>query len=233
MNLVMFDIDGTLTATSGADERCFLQAMSDIFQAANIESNWSRYKNVTDEGIAAEAIEEYTGRPPTEADLCNTRKRFLELMEREASSRPDLFSEINGAGLMLEELDFTPNIAVSIATGGWRDSAAIKLRAAGLDLSHLPMASASDAVSREEIMTISEERASSTHGSVSFNSVVYVGDGVWDFRAARSLGYHFVGVGTGDKASKLQSEGSIYVVPDFSDLQSFLGILETLWKNRF
>ena len=231
MNLIMFDIDGTLTATSGADERCFLRAMSEIFKAAHIDSNWSRYKNVTDEGIVAEAIEEHTGRPPTEADLFNTRIRFLELMEQEASSRPDLFSEISGAGLMLEELDSTPNIAVSIATGGWRDSAAIKLRAAGLDLSHLPMASASDAVSREEIMTISEGRASSAHGSVSFNSVVYVGDGVWDFRAARSLGYHFVGVGTGDKASKLQSEGSIYVVPDFSDLQSFLGMLETLWKT--
>ncbi len=228
MKLVMFDIDGTLTAANGADERCFLQAMGDIFKVAHIDSNWSRYKNVTDEGIAAEAIEEHTGRPPGEADLCNVRKRFLELMKREASTRPDIFREIDGAGLMLEVLESTPNIAVSIATGGWRDSAAIKLRAAGLYLGHLPIATASDAVSRKEIMTISRERASSASRGVTFDSVVYVGDGVWDFRAAHSLGYHFIGVGTGDKASELQREGATCIIPDFTDLQGFFGVLEIL-----
>jgi phosphoglycolate phosphatase-like HAD superfamily hydrolase len=49
---------------------------------------------------------------------------------------------------------------------------------------------------------------------VGITSVVYVGDGVWDARAARRLGYAFVGIGDG--AERLREEGASMVVGDLT-----------------
>ena len=56
----------------------------------------------------------------------------------------------------------------------------------------------------------------------SFTSTVYVGDGVWDARASRSVGIPFIGIGTGSRATRLFAEGAVCVFPDFSDADTFL-----------
>ena len=48
----------------------------------------------------------------------------------------------------------------------------------------------------------------------------------------RSLGYNYIGVGAGDKATKLQNEGATYLALDFSDIQSLLGILAMLREQQ-
>jgi phosphoglycolate phosphatase-like HAD superfamily hydrolase len=150
-------------------------------------------------------------------------------LKQEASSNPNLFLPIQGAGEMLEKLVSLSHIYVSLATGAWRESAVLKLNAAGLEIEHLPMASSSDAVSREEIMIISQKRACPAYRVDLFDSVAYVGDGIWDLHAARSRGYHFIGVGTGSHATRLKDEGAEYVVPDFRNIEEFFGILEAFW----
>jgi phosphoglycolate phosphatase-like HAD superfamily hydrolase len=51
---------------------------------------------------------------------------------------------------------------------------------------------------------------------------VYVGDGVWDARACRSVGIPFIGIGTGSRATRLSAEGAVCVFPDFNDSDIFL-----------
>ena len=228
MNLVMFDIDGTLTATTGVDAQCFVQAVNDLFHIKDVDTDLTSYKNVTDEGIAEEIIERHTGRVATKKELTDLKRHFVELLREEVSSNPTLFYPIEGAGEILEELVNHPDMEISLATGGWRESALLKLEAAGLDIKNLPMATSSDALSREQIMILSEERALRAYNVHSFDSVVYVGDGIWDVRSAHSVGYHFIGVGIDDGASRLRDEGAIHIIPDFTNRREFFNILETL-----
>jgi len=225
MNLIMFDIDGTLCQTDGADERCYVLAVSEVAGDWRLADDWSSYRNVTEPGIASEVVEKSLGRPATSEELLQIRDRFLGLLQEEAVSAPSLFSEIPGASEMLQALVGSPDVAVSLATGGWGQTARFKMRAAGLGAS-LPMSSGDDAVAREQILKLSKERASSHYSEPEFCSVTYVGDGVWDMMAARSLGYHFVGVAAGSKAHRLKQDGASQVVPDFSDLDRFLGVLQ-------
>jgi phosphoglycolate phosphatase-like HAD superfamily hydrolase len=51
---------------------------------------------------------------------------------------------------------------------------------------------------------------------------VYVGDGVWDARACRSVGIPFIGIGTGSRVTRLSAEGAVCVFSDFSDVDIFL-----------
>lgn len=231
MNLVMFDIDGTLTSTNQVDHHCFCEAVCDVLSVTNIDSDWSHYTHVTDQGIAAEIVETHKGRPATNDELLRIENRFIECLQREVTHNTYFFQPIQGASEMLCILEHDPNVSLALATGGWHRSAILKLHTAGLDLHHLPMATANDALSRKEIMNISHEKARLAKNNVVFRSKVYTGDGIWDLHAARSLGYSFVGIGTGTQAQKLKSEGARYVIPDFNDTQRFLNILEKLWEK--
>ena len=81
---------------------------------------------------------------------------------------------------------------VAVATGGWRETAAMKLRAIGLDPEALHLSSASDAIRRIEIMQIAEQRAmAGTRADRKF----YFGNGPWDKEASLKLGWEFIGIG--------------------------------------
>jgi phosphoglycolate phosphatase-like HAD superfamily hydrolase len=60
---------------------------------------------------------------------------------------------------------------------------------------------------------------------------VYVGDGVWDARACRTVGIPFVGIGEGARAEKLIAEGAAGVVSDFSDRDLFLHYLDRMAQS--
>jgi phosphoglycolate phosphatase-like HAD superfamily hydrolase len=116
---------------------------------------------------------------------------------------------------------------VSLATGGWRDSARIKMASAGMCFGDHPAASADDALDRESIMKISLQRAVERH-ETSFASTIYVGDEIWDARACRSLGIPFIGIGSSGRAVRLASEGAIRVFGDYSDTDLFLESLDEI-----
>ncbi|MCR4413741.1 MAG: hypothetical protein NUV77_15080, partial [Thermoguttaceae bacterium] len=56
---------------------------------------------------------------------------------------------------------------------------------------------------------------------------VYVGDGLWDLKAARRLGIGFLGVAANGTA-RLREAGAEAVVADFADRGQVLRLLESL-----
>ena len=228
MNLVMFDIDGTLTKTVDIDENNFVKAVNDVFNIYDIDTDLTTYKNITDEGIAAEIIERHAVRPATKKELSDVSNYFVNLLKDKASANKDFFQPVGGARELIIELQENPDIAVSIATGGWKESAIMKTHAIGLNLQDIPVATSNDAVSREDIMKLSEEKAKNINNISKFESVVYVGDGVWDLESSNSLGYHFIGICKGERASLLKEKGAVHIMPDFSKPEDFFDILKSI-----
>lgn len=95
---------------------------------------------------------------------------------------------------LIERLSRQPEVRVAIATGGWYETATLKLRYVGIDPARLALATGSDAVARTAIMRLAQVRAA---GDEAFRRVTYFGDGPWDQRASAELGYDFVAVGRG------------------------------------
>jgi phosphoglycolate phosphatase-like HAD superfamily hydrolase len=219
MNLVMFDIDGTLTETMKVEEECFVRSCRDVFGFADIDTDWSHYPRTTDSGIFHDVFTSRVGRLPTPQEVSRFRQQFIYLLAA-ASSQPP-FAPVAGADRLLFLLAQSASHRVSLATGGWRDSARLKMARAGMCFDDHPAASADDALDRESIMRLSRQRAAERYGE-SFACTVYVGDGVWDARACRSVGIPFIGIGTGSRATRLYAEGAVCVFPDFSDADIFL-----------
>ena len=219
MHLVMFDIDGTLTETMKVDEECFVRSCEDVFGFADIDTDWSHYPHTTDSGVFHDVFTSRVGRSPTEQDVSRFRQHFIQLLAAASSQSP--FAPVAGANKLLSRLAQGGSHRVSLATGGWRDSARLKMASAGMCFDDHPTATADDALDRESIMALSKQRAAERYGE-SFACTVYVGDEVWDARACRSVGVPFIGIGAGSRATRLSAEGAVRVFPDLSDADIFL-----------
>jgi phosphoglycolate phosphatase-like HAD superfamily hydrolase len=221
MRLVIFDVDGTLTQTMKADEECFVRSLAEVCGFSDVDSDWSRYKHATDSGVFHEIYESRTGQHPSLSEISRFRQHFVGLLAQVSSEAA--FAAVTGAPLLLSRLADSAEYRVALATGAWRDSARLKMTSAGLCYDDYPAASSDDAVDRESIIRLSMQRAAERYGRV--GSTVYVGDGVWDARACRSVGIPFIGIASNGRAARLCAEGAISVFPDFSDADLFLKCL--------
>ena len=213
---ILFDIDGTLCDTCAIDDAYFLRACSDILGADVCGSDWTAAPQISDSGIVDWLWRQHRGRPIDPEDEQATIKRFVDLLRVAFTNAPDKFCAIAGAEALFQKPPAGWRLAA--ATGGWRDSALFKLNAAGLPVNILA-ASSTDSRDRVKIFRLGAERVCQQDNKTS--EVVLVGDGEWDVRVARTLGWRFVGIGTGLCEERLRHAGAWKVVPNFSDQAAF------------
>ena len=231
MHLIMFDLDGTLIKSITLDANCFNHAFNSVMGTDGIENDWTDFKYVTGEGIVAEIVLRRLNRSATKKEVFNIRGKFLELLQEQAHVNRDNFAPIPGALELVRSLAENDNCKVAIATGCWKESALFKLSTAGFNLENLTIASCDDSHRREEIMRIAYSRAADLCGVRAFDTVTYVGDGVWDIRASRELGYHFIGVDFYNNEEALLQEGATYILTDFTDIKAFFAMLDKIWGS--
>ena len=217
--VVIFDIDGTLTRTNGVDEECYAQAVHDVLGVSGISTDWGSYRYSSDNGILHEIIETHCARAPTGRDFRAVRSRFIELVNVRSRSDREGWEAVAGAREILRELPLM-GWTIAVATGGWGPSALRKLECANIFISSIAFACADHAFARLDIIRWALRGAVGGTKSSTI-PVVYVGDGVWDLHAAREGGYGFVGIGHGERASRLVDAGSQVVMPDYLDRSQF------------
>jgi len=186
--LIIFDVDGTLIDATEIDNDCFDRAFQETTGVNLTASIWSRFKEVTAQAIVHQALGD------TWPDMISTVGRikdsFLEKLRSGHALNPASIRAFADTIDLVSFLRESPEFSMAIATGCWRETAHFKLKAAGFDLSGIPFACASDCYSRAEIISLAAKRA-----GMPMEQTVYVGDGIWDFRATQQLGIPFVGVG--------------------------------------
>lgn len=224
-NLVIFDIDGTLVNTNQVDEDCFIRAFAKAFDISNINTRWAEYSHVTDSGITYQIFQERWGRIPTDEELIKLKKCFCYLLNESFQKHPHLFAEIPGALKVFSELKQDPDWKVAIATGGWRESALLKLKKANFDLTDVSFASADRGISREDIVNTLIEKAK-------FEKIVFIGDGIWDLKTAAKLDLAFIGIGGDKTAEKFLKAGCDRVFENFKAIKNFKSVLEVAKNTK-
>lgn len=188
MHAVIFDIDGTLLESAGVDDTLYKDAVVSILGNVRFRATLADYNHVSDSGILAQVLED-NGISLTAEITTAVKSRFVQSLRQHISNHGP-FAEISGASNMLKTLQRSNDHSVAIATGGWRESAQLKLSTAGLDRFDIPLSTSDDADDRKEIMRIALDKI-----GTEFHSITYYGDGVWDREASLELGWQFVAVG--------------------------------------
>lgn len=224
MNLVVFDIDGTLTDTKKSDLDWYLRALKDEFDVDASETTVVEDDLVTDSGFAQALFRKARGTNLSEADIARLKSRFMSYLEEAIKSDPGLIHEVPGAAHLLELLNLHARWRVAIATGCWERSAIYKLQHSGLYKAGIPMATCDDASRRSLIVTLAIGRALLAHRANRFDRIVVVGDRPWDVRVAAMLNFPFIGI---DSDGTLASAGASTVVRDYREADAFIDLLES------
>lgn len=216
--LIIFDVDGTLCDTEEVDGRCYVEAIQSVTGLSVASTDWSRYPEVTSSAITQHLLSEF-GVPNGAAVEKLVLAEFVARLDSESRRRPDSFMPTAGAFELFEDLKQREGYGVAIATGCWRDSSMLKLTRCGFAIGGVPVASSTDTACRADIIALAASRA-----GAGVNDAVYVGDGVWDLKAAREIGMRFIGVG--EHHDTLREHGASRVLASFAEKSRFFRLLE-------
>lgn len=220
MHLILFDIDGTLLDSNHLEGLCFVKAIHETFGITEVKKDWAYYKHVTDRGIAKQLVEEQLERSPHESEFATLEKTFLRHLT--PLLQQQVIDLMPGVNVLLDTLIGKSNIALGLATGSFKRSAELKLKAANLSLHHFPLASCNDHFNRSQIIRRAIRKSEKHYHYNRFQSVTYVGDGFWDYQAARALNINFIGIHNTSLGHPLSMSEVTQLVQDFNDVEKFL-----------
>jgi phosphoglycolate phosphatase-like HAD superfamily hydrolase len=220
MNLVMLDIDGTLTQSYEYDREIFGLAIAEVLDCPPVDADLTSYVDKTSTGVTGEAIRRITGRTAEAREIEGVKQRVLMRLKKMYQESPQLFAQVPGAAHFLERLRKLDGAGIAIATGCWRDEALFKLQASGLRVDGIPLACSDDNRNRNRIMEKAAEKAREFYACPGFERVVYLGDGPWDLQEAGALGYRFIGIGPRIQSIKNNRDGHWHA--DYLEIEAVL-----------
>ncbi len=189
MNLIVFDIDDTLTKSEYQHQLAYVNTMKE-FGITKINQNWREYKHHTDSYILKKNYENNLTDQFKFSFINDFENRMTELI---LSLKK--VSEIKGAKSIIEFLTDKTDYAISFATGSLLKPAFVKLNQAEINYNEKLVVASNKIYQREGIVKEAIERAKEFYEVNLFDNIISIGDGIWDLKTARNLGLHFIGIG--------------------------------------
>ena len=226
MKLVLFDIDGTILWSDGAGRRAMTEALTSVFGGAGPTDY--HYDGKTDPQIVRDLMRA-SGHTDETIDerLDPLMERYLGGLERELAggTRAHVF---DGVRELLDALEARTDIVLGLLTGNLRDGAAIKLRAAGIDLARFKVgAFGSDHHARGELPGLAQRRAKEDLGlDIPGDRIFVIGDTPADITCGREIGARAIAVATGRYTpEELARQHPYALFPSLADTQAVMRVI--------
>ena len=189
MNLIIFDIDDTLTKSENQHQLAYVNSMKEI-GITEINQNWKEYLHHTDSYILKVNYENNFA-DKFDINLINDfENRMTEIMQ---TLEP--VEEIYGAKEFIDFLRTEKKYALAFATGSVLKPAFLKLEQANIWYYKNLVASSNKFYEREQIVTDAIQKAKKFYSETEFDNIISIGDGIWDVKTAKNLNINFIGVG--------------------------------------
>ncbi|WP_064965700.1 HAD family hydrolase [Tenacibaculum ovolyticum] len=187
-NLIIFDIDDTLTKSENQHQTAFVNTMIN-FGITEINENWKGYKNVTDSYILKQNFETNLEKDFDISFIAKFEDKMTTLFLKEPET-----VEIEGAKKVVDFFMRETDYAICFATGSLLKPALIKLAQANINFVPDLVESANSIYTREDIVKSAINKAKKYFQVQEFENIISVGDGIWDLKTAKNLGIHFLGI---------------------------------------
>jgi phosphoglycolate phosphatase len=223
MELVLFDLDGTILLSGGAGARAVNRACEKIHGIANVMDEIMP-DGKTDIAILREIFKIVEKDFLPDQIDCLFREYLLFLKDEVANSLE--YRVMPGIPELIKALSEREDIIIGIATGNIEEAALIKLERSDLGDYFKFGGFGSDFESREELIRIAIERGKLfLNREREFERVFVIGDTPLDIIHAREAGAKTVAVATGSySVSDLEKYNPDYLFENFSNFESVLKI---------
>jgi phosphoglycolate phosphatase len=196
MNLVLFDIDGTLISTGGAGMRAFYRALRDIFDI-DADRPVIRPDGKTDPLIAKELMSSL-GLEDQWSDKIQEKlfSFYLSHLEDEMrrAKEEGLIQVLPGVANLLETLSEQCDFCVGLVTGNLEKGARIKLGWAGLNQYFRFGGYGSDSGDRSALIRIGIQRGIQVVAPIPVEGIFVIGDTPLDIKHGRAAGARVIAV---------------------------------------
>jgi phosphoglycolate phosphatase-like HAD superfamily hydrolase len=212
-NLIVFDIDGTLTDSVKVHQKAFTEMLIEL-GVIEINSEYKSFKHHTDSFIAKEIFE------ADRNEKFSTKKiiEFENGLYQKIKSQKLL--EIKGAKKLIEYLHTNSDFGVCYATGSLRRPAIHKLECIGVKYDEKLLVASDNIYEREEIVKKAIANAQSFYNIDRFERTISLGDGLWDLKTAKHLNIEFIGIGSKNR-EVLINNGAEIVFDNLLDINMF------------
>jgi len=217
MKLVLFDIDGTLLTSIGAGRNAVKESMERVCDQ-EISLKGVPFAGRTDPAILRDLllVNGFTDEKAREI-LQDCLAAYTSALMRHLT--PSGVKIYPGVRELVREMAAEESIVLGLLTGNLRDTAYLKLHAAGLGSYFAFGAFGSDRELRNELPAVAAARALE-HTGLTFqpDKTFIIGDTPHDFECGRTHGAHCIGVSTGlFSHEELATHGPDLLLTDFSD----------------
>lgn len=207
--LLIFDIDGTLTQSETAHLSAFRLGLRDLGISVG-EIRGEDYQHVTDSFVSRFLYEQIFEEECLPETVQTLEKLVYNYYIEHTTPQP-----LKGAKEFIASVR-KAEIPHCFATGSFRSLAIDKLNGVGIPFDKQLLATASDGITREEIVTHAIDRAKNHYSREAFSKVISFGDGLWDVKTAKNLNLEFVGIG--EKIELLRAEGTPQVFNNYEEI---------------
>ncbi len=171
-NLIIFDIDDTLTKSETQHHTAYVNTMKN-FGITKINQDWKSYKNVTDSYILKENYEANFNQNFEFSLIPEFEKKMLALMLKLPKSK-----EIKGASTIVNFFMQQTDYAICFATGSLLAPALVKLQQAEINFVPELVEASNSIYSREDIVKSAIKKAQKYFQISDFKNIISVGDGI-------------------------------------------------------
>lgn len=210
-NLIVFDIDGTLTNSVETHQKAFTEMLLEI-GVAQISSEFKTFKHHTDSFIAKEIYKIDQKKSLSKSKIIE----FENGLTRKISV--EIINEILGAKELIELLETKTDFGVCYATGSLRRPAEYKLKSIGIEFNKIQLVASDIINEREKIVEKAIEDVKKFYNVEKFDRIISVGDGLWDLLTAQNLGLEFIGIGLKNKELLIE-KGAEVVYENLSEFE--------------
>jgi phosphoglycolate phosphatase-like HAD superfamily hydrolase len=192
MDLILFDVDGTLLDTGGAGRRAINEAARMLYGQANLFDG-ILFDGATDQGVCRQALQKL-GRPFHCSEINKLMKAYLEVLAEEVS-RSSRYRVFDGVEELISSFR-KAGVLLGLGTGNMEAGARIKLRRGNLNHYFSFGGFGDDGEHRQDLLKAGIERGERLLGRKAGEPWI-IGDTPRDYAAARAIGARVILVATG------------------------------------
>ncbi len=215
MQVLLFDIDGTLIRSGGAGKAAMEDALRTEFGLTELYDGVP-YSGRTDPSIARDLLNVH-GLDPCDANIHRLRDAYLRHLPNSLRRHEGVV--LPGVRELLDRLRDVEGIAVGLLTGNIREGARCKLSHYGL-WEYFPFGAFADGIhERDDVARGAlKEVASHLKREIHPSNIWVIGDTPLDVKCARAIGARAVAVATGwHPLEELHASRADWVLPDLSE----------------